>query len=143
MCQFILPVDNPSSSFIFLSNTPTIAMRNIPVNTEYYENKNVLKIEAYDNFRILKKYYSEFGITSYNLINIDTFLQSRKKKLQEIFKTDMYQKELFYYSFIYLYWPMITEEVFSIYIKYHDKWKEYFPELNPDINTIKKKILKE
>ena len=135
---------NTKNKIKHIEGIPSIKhIEGIPINIEYYNNKNSLKIEAYDNFKLLRTYYSKYGVTSYNLVDINTFIINKREKLWEIFKNDEYQKDLFYFSFIYLYWPMITLEVFTVYIKHRTKWIEYFPELHPNISNLKKKFVKE
>lgn len=118
-------------------------IENIPVKIDYYNNKDVLKVESNDTFRLLMYYYSKYGTTSYNLLSIDELLTPQvNEKLRALFKNDKYQKDMFYYSFVLLYWPIITLEVFYTYYK-DGSWEEYYPELNPDRTKIKNKFAKE
>jgi hypothetical protein len=110
-------------------------IENIPVSTKYYQRKNGIKVITNDTFSILEDYYYKYGITEYNLLDLDEFVKPNRKELINVIK-DRYQMELIYYSFIILYWPMLSLSAFSEYIKSDVNITKFFPELHQPIDDI-------
>ncbi len=115
----------------------------IPVNREWYRTKDRLKVVANDEFTILHNYYSKYGTTHYSILDLNSVISEKWDILRETFRTDQYQRELFYYSLIFPYWPMITRSVFDVLVQNENEVKEIFPELVKNINNIKTKYSKE
>ena len=130
------------------SDTDKKLIEGIPIDNKYYAKKSELKVIAYDTFSILGEYYYKYGITEYYLLDLDDFINPIRPALINIIK-DRYQLELIYYSFILLYWPMITLPVFIDYIKSDDNISKIYPILQPNINDmtliykLEKKIIDE
>lgn len=145
------PIDNLLNNITSLKESPGGEISNIgsiegiPINTEWYDIKDKLKIIANDEFTLIEEYYSKYGITHFNLLDLNSLLMSSGKwnTIREIFTTDQYQKELFYYSLILPYYPMITRPVFDIFIKNEQDIQENFPELVPNIKMIQNRYSKE
>jgi len=117
----------------------------IPIDVTWYTDKNRIKIEANDEFTLMNYYYSSCGVTHFNLIDLQSILTEDKlNTLRPVFKNDIYQKELLYYSFILPYWPMLTVDVFNVYISSSGKGSkeivEFFPELEPVISKVRKRF---
>jgi len=110
-------------------------IENIPVSTKYYQRKNGIKVMTNDTFSILEDYYYKYGIIEYNLLDLDEFVNPNRKELINVIK-DRYQMELIYYSFIILYWPMLSLSAFSEYIKLEVNISKFFPELHQPIDDI-------
>ena len=81
-----------------VTNPPQL-IENIPVNTRYYQKKAYLKVVTNDTFSILDEFYHNYGVTEYNLLDLDDFVNPSRKILTEVIN-DSYQLELIYYSFI-------------------------------------------
>jgi hypothetical protein len=111
-------------------------VENIPVSTKFYQMKNSLKVTTLDTFSILDEYYHKYGITEYNLLDLDDFIKPSRKALVGIIN-DRYQLELIYYSFIMIYWPMLSLHAFLEYIKSEDRIPKYYPDLQQPIPELK------
>ena len=107
----------------------------IPVNQQYYQKKARLKIITHDTFSILDEFYHKYGVTEYNLLDLDEFIAPSKTALVNIL-SDKYQMELIYYSFIILYWPMLSLQAFLDYIKSEKNIPNFYPELQPPIQEL-------
>jgi len=83
--------------------------------------KNTIKVEANDTFTILGENYTKYGITEYNLLDLNDFIKPSRPALQKIV-TERYQLELIYYSFVVLYWPMMSIDVFIEFLKSYVKF---------------------
>lgn len=110
-------------------------IENIPVSTKYYQIKNNLKVMTDDTFSIVGDYYYN-GITEYNLLDLAEFIDPSRNALINII-TDRYQLELIYYSFILLYWPMMSIDAFSEYIKSENNVVKLYPDLNQNVQELK------
>jgi len=110
-------------------------IENIPVSTRYYQIKTELKVTTNDAFSILEDFYYKFGITEYNLLDLDDFIAPSRKNLVNII-TERYQLELIYYSFIMIYWPMLSITAFSDYIKSESNIPKYYPDLQQPIQEL-------
>ena len=110
-------------------------IENIPVSTKFYQMKSSIKVIANDTFSILDEYYHKYGITEYNLLNLDDFIQPSRKELISII-AERYQLELIYYSFIIIYWPMLSIAAFSEYVKSESNIHKFYPELQQPIQEL-------
>lgn len=108
-------------------NVPNL-IETIPICTKYYQMKNSLKIITNDTFSILSEYYHKYGITEYNLLDLDDFIKPSRSALQKI-SSERYQLELIYYSFIVIYWPMLSLDAFSEYLKSENNIIKFYPEI--------------
>jgi hypothetical protein len=107
----------------------------IPVNSKYYKMKSFIKITCRDTFTILDEYYHKFGITEYNLLDLNDFILPARKSLNAIID-DRYQIELIYYSFVMIYWPMLSLSVFIDYMKGESNIKKFYPDLHQPIEEV-------
>jgi hypothetical protein len=107
-------------------------IENIPVNSKYYKMKSFIKITCMDTFTILDEYYHKYGITEYNLLDLEDFVSPTNISLDKIIN-DRYQLELIYYSFVMLYWPMLSLTAFTDYMKGESNMKKLYPDLHPPI----------
>lgn len=109
----------------------------IPINNKFYQMKKTLKVETQDTFSIMKNYYNNYNITEYNIIDLDDFIRPSRSSLQKIVK-ERFQMELIYYSFIVIYWPMMSLDVFSTYMKSEADIARMYPELATPIEKLNK-----
>ena len=111
-------------------------IEDIPVENKYYKNKDVLNVSANDTFNLIRTNYENYGINEYNLVDCNDLIDTNS-----IYKlrNDKYQLDIIYYGFITLYFPMITHQVFLDYIKNESNISSLYPELNPNINSLKKR----
>lgn len=111
-------------------------IENIPVSTKYYQIKNTIKITTNDTFSILDEYYHKYGITEYNLLDLNDFILPSRKLLSGIIK-ERYQLELLYYSFIMIYWPMLSLTAFSDFMKSESNIPKFYPDLQQPLQELK------
>ena len=111
-------------------------IENIPICTTYYQIKNNIKIISNDTFTIMRDNFTNYGITEYNLLDLNEFIKPSYNALQKVV-ADRYQMELIYYSFIVIYWPMITIEVFTEYMKSEHNIKKIYPKLEQPIDQLR------
>ncbi len=109
----------------------------VPVETEYYKNKDFLHVSAQDTFALLQNIYYKYGTNEYYLVDLNDMIQPNV--LYEKIHKDKYQFEVIYYGFIILYFPMITISVFQDYLKNERNMKQMYPELLPDRNELYKR----
>jgi hypothetical protein len=107
----------------------------VPVDRSIYETRDSLRIEAYDQFFTLADIYEKYATNTFYMYNIDTFIYD--KRLIEELKSDSYQMELMYYSFVMIFWPQITLDVFKIYLKNANEIPEIYPDLSPTVGILK------
>jgi hypothetical protein len=110
-------------------------IENIPVNSKYYKMKSFIKITCMDTFTILDEYYHKYGITEYNLLDLNDFIAPTNKSLNKSIN-DRYQLELIYYSFVMLYWPMLSLTAFIDYMNGESNMKKFYPDLHPPVEEI-------
>lgn len=122
----ILLNDHVESIDIEHINTQT-QLEGIPINLEYYNQKDNLKIIARDPFELLGNIYTKHGTTEYFITDLAD--QFDTQVIYSKFKNDRYQLELLYYGFVLVYYPMITFGVFMDYLKNEAILKEVYPEL--------------
>lgn len=112
-------------------------MGNIPINMNTYNMSERIKIEAYDNFKIMEEYYTKYGITEFNLADIKEFISPENRNFSEGVLQNKQQFNLLYYGFVMLYWPMITIVTFRDYLKGESNIQNYYPELYPNYEKQK------
>lgn len=114
---------------------------NLPINMQYYDDKFLVKVEAFDTFEILSNISKRYNTTEYNLVPIKAFIdESIRSQLSAMLKNDRYQIDMIYYGFVMLYWPVFTYEVFINWIKDGEiSLKNQYPELTPNRKEISEK----
>lgn len=105
----------------------------VPVDRAVYESRDAIKVEAYDQFFTLADIYDKYATNVFYMYNIDTFLN---RQIIDELKGDNYQLELMYYSFVMEYWPMMTLDVFKVYLFNSKEMGEIYPDLAPSKNTL-------
>ncbi len=113
----------------------------IPVDTRWYSEFDNLKIIGRDEFTIMENIKS----AHFYLVDLDNLLNAADKWniLREQLLADSYRSALLYSSIIFIYFPMMTKEVFSVYIKNKDDVGKVYPELMPNINNVRARFRKE
>ena len=100
-------------------------IEDIPIDMDYYKNKDMIKIIAEDTFTILDNIYYKYGTNEFFMSDLNDIVDSIN--LYDRISNDKYQIELIYYGFICLYFPMITFSVFQDYIKNEKTIKQTYP----------------
>lgn len=127
-------VQNMLSKYNSVTAPPDL-IEGIPVDARYYQKKTFLKVVAHDTFSIMDDYYHKYGITEFNLLDLEDFISPSRKLLVSVIN-DKYQLELIYYGFIILYWPMLSLQAFSDYIKLPSNIIKYYPELQQPVQEL-------
>ncbi len=102
----------------------------IPIDREFYEMRDSVTIEAYDEFQTLDDIYKTHGTLNYYLVNVDEYMKHRGE-IEDLTKSDKYQLNLLYYSFIMKYWPMMTLDVFKTYLTQEKEVFDIYPDMAP------------
>lgn len=105
------------------------SIEGIPVEMEYYRNKDFMHITTSDTFNLLQTLFYKYGITEYFMVDLNDLLNP--SELYGRLSKDKYQQELIYYGFIALYFPMITISVFTDWLKNEKTFSQIYPELAP------------
>lgn len=108
----------------------------IPLNIDIHNVGEFVNIEAYDNFKTVGEYYEKYDITEFNIASLYEFIDPTAPKYVNPAKSKQ-SLSLLYYGFVMIYWPMLTYSVFSEFIKEERLVKAYYPELIPDMSSLK------
>lgn len=109
----------------------------IPIDTLWYSAKEELRVNAMDEFKLLDQIYYKHGITEYFIVDLNDFIVPVRGNLEQLIRKDLYSIELIYYSFILKYWPQLSLSTFGEYIKNEDTLFEKYPDLAPDISSVR------
>jgi hypothetical protein len=101
----------------------------IPVELEYYKNKDFIHVSAQDTFNLLQTIYYKYATNEYYLTDLNDIL--KPSEIYGKLSKDKYQLEVIYYGFVILYFPMITFSVFTDYLKNERIFNQIYPELVP------------
>ena len=96
----------------------------VPIDMDFYNNRENIKIESMDNFMIMQHYYDVYGVTDFYVADLNEILD--KSRINEL---DKFQIDLLYNGFVVLYYPMITAQFFLDYIKGESNLKEIYPQI--------------
>ena len=88
---------------------------------------------------MLDDIYSNYGATNYYLVNVDEYINRKRGELEELTRSDKYQMNLLYYSFIMKYWPMMTLDVFKTYLTNEREMPDVYPDLVPSRGKLETK----
>lgn len=115
----------------------SIAIAGVPIHETF--NK------IYDNIKIIATDYStkvgDIGI-EYTLLTLDSFI-SDKYELQYISSADTTSYYSIYKGFIGMYFPIITETIYPMYVSNENELYSYYPSISLDRKTFKDKLAKE
>lgn len=100
----------------------------VPVSMWLHKNKDTLKIEADDNFVLLDELYHKYGVTEYNIVDLESFINPIRTELSKL--DDKYQISVLYYSFVLKYFPQMNYAAWEEYIENKDLSASY-PYLDP------------
>lgn len=121
-----------------ISNNLGDNIEGIPVNINYYKNKDFLQVYAQDTFNLLGNVYYKYGVTDYYITDLNDLLDT--KTIYEKLNKDVYQLEVLYYGFIMLYFPMLTYPVFIDHLRNEKALASVYPDLKPDKYTLQNQI---
>jgi len=112
----------------------------IPIDKEIYDERDNIRIEALDTFRLVGNCLSANNILY--VVDLNIILEKIKSELVNIFD-DTYQFELFYYGFIIKYFPHFDIEALKAYLENEGTMSSKYPELAKFKSTLKAKYMHE
>lgn len=135
----------PISIYNLTSQDNLQKIGNIPINMQFYDDKFLIKIEAFDTFEILSNLERRYGSTEFNLVSIKSFInENTRQQFTAMLKNDRYQIDMIYYGFVLIYFPVFTYEVFINWVKDGEySLKAQYPELVPVRREISDKYRSE
>ena len=110
----------------------------VPVNLDYYKNKDFMHISAHDTFNLMYTNYEKYGTTEYFMVDANDLINP--SEIYNKLKRDRYQLEVIYYGFIAIYFPMMTWIVFMDYLKNERAIEDIYAELRHDKSYLRKKF---
>lgn len=102
----------------------------IPIDMNLYRNKDFLKVEAFDNFSLMGNLLSDRNIHEFHIMDLDEFINPIRKELSQLVKSDKYQLNILYYSFILKFYPMMNIAAFGEFLQ-EGSLKSSYPALDP------------
>lgn len=114
------------------------SIEGVPVELEYYRNKDYMHITTTDTFNLLQTNFYTYGVTEYFVVDLNDLISPAD--LYGKISKDKYQQELVYYGFIAVYFPMITFSVFTDWLKNEKTFSQIYPELAPSRRYLEEKF---
>lgn len=105
----------------------------LPVDMNNYRNKDYMVIKANDMFNLLYTNWETYNVTEYYIADLQDLVSP--KDLGAISK-DKYQLDILYWGLIVKYFPIMTYDVFQLYVKNEDNISAIYPDLQPDKRSI-------
>ena len=130
-------IDIESLISFYLGKKELDEIEGIPVQIDFYKNKDYIHVKALDTFHLLYTNYHKYGITEYFVSDMNDLVD--RSHIYSKLKNDRYQLEVIYYGMIMLYFPMVTYTVFLDYLKNENNVKDIYPELYPDKSFLRRK----
>lgn len=107
----------------------------IPVNMLWFHKKDDTYIQAYDEFKVMNEYYTEYNCTTFYLMSLAHVIP--KIAIKEL--------EIVYYGFIQIFFPMISSlSVFKRYMdSSSDEWASEYTLLSVSSKKLHDKFIRE
>jgi hypothetical protein len=102
----------------------------IPISSYVDAQEGAPKIHAYDDFMTVGGLYAQ-SQNEYHLVSIDNYNFAEAA-------TDKYKYNLYYYGCVRVFWPMMSQDVFDLYLKNGDIHKQY-----PELSTVQIKAFEQ
>jgi hypothetical protein len=117
----------------------------IPVDTNFFHEKDQVLVEASDMFFTLHDVQNTFHTPAlvFYLFNIDTIFSRYVRVMYEMVRTEPDQIELLYYGFVLKYWPMITYDIFLQYLSNDSLIPKSYPDIAPNKDKLRERIRSE
>jgi len=109
-------------------------IENVPVDVNLLVNMDNMVVESFEEFRLL----DNIETTTLYVLDLNLFFIDRAKF--DVHLGDMYIKNLLYYSFVGVYWPMLNIDMFAEYIRNEATINEKYPAISPDIKDIQSQV---
>lgn len=115
-------------------STKLDAVAGVPVDRRLEEQKEAIRVDAFDAFRVLESYPGVY-IRRVFVADLATLLYSRGEDMRKAF-ADRYQFDLLYYGLILKYWPILSPEAFRLAIVDPGDISARFPLLDPPLSKV-------
>lgn len=135
--KHIINVDIERLIAFYLGNKEMDTIEGVPVELEYYKNKDYIKTMANDTFNLLITIYNKYATTEYFVVDLNKLLNA--SSIYNKIRRDKYQLDVLYYGFVQLYFPMITYQVFIEYLKNERSLITLYPELTTSKPDLKQR----
>lgn len=112
----------------------------LPIDIYLYREYQSITIEALDQMYTVADIWRDYGITEYHLESVDDWIVDKAKFSNLI--QDGTTSEIIYNGFILKYWPMMTKEIFSLYLNGGDIESQY-TDLAPSNANLEKVFSKQ
>ena len=112
----------------------------VPVDTNFFNDKKEVLIEAGDMFFTVGDVENTFNTQTFYVISIDSVIGSLKRVLDEMTRTDPDQVELMYYGFVVKYWPMLTYDIFLQYLSDEKSIPKNYPDMAPSRSSLQSRM---
>jgi hypothetical protein len=122
-----------------IRNAKTFIM-GIPVDPNWYATRSKIRVLNNEPNVLIGSIYDMSPDAQWFVLDLNDILKSHRQQFSDSITTDVYIRELVYYSFIIRYWPMITNNVFQMFVTNEASVREEYPELLHSNNSIKKRI---
>lgn len=111
----------------------------IPIDTVLYNNRESIKVECMDYFKLIAHCHISDPSRGYllRLVDMSQFFDKLNSKL------DQYRFDLYYYGFVVKFWPMITLEIFSTFLEDEAEIANKYPEMSRNAADLTNKFLRE
>ena len=113
-------------------------INDVPINITYYDMKDNINVIATD----IKTNMNSFSINNqleFILISLDSYIND-KNSLLFLAKSDQNSYDIIYYSFIVIFFPLISYNVFSLYLISENEIALQYPDIGLNISEYKQKI---
>lgn len=125
----IIPVD------VVKAFSEDAKIHGFPSDHNIFPNRQSLRVVAFDYVETVGDIFKKLGTTTFYILDLEPMILGSLGTLREQFKQDKIHFELFYYSFIVKFWPMISLGVFDLIVK-GEKIKGEYPDLEPSVSRL-------
>lgn len=115
------------------------SIMSVPVDPSIMNKIDLFEVVSYEEFRIMSDIIKRTN--NIYILSIDEVFKDKAQLNINI--GDIYTKNLLYYSFVIKYWPMMTIDIFTQYVKNEIDINIKYPKLSPKDSIIKTKIDKQ
>ncbi len=97
----------------------------INIDMDTYRGRNNIIVRSFDQFTLTSSLLGKRII----LVDMNLFINKLKMRVTEL-ATDRFQFDMLYYGFIILYWPHMTYDAFTSYMRGERDFLSTFPDMN-------------
>lgn len=111
-------------------------IKNIPIDEYLYDNKDDIIINGYE-FNYIYSFFKEYNKLEFDLLSLTEFIPNKQEI--EVIINEKQQIDMIYYSFVIKYYPLISYEMFKIYITQYNDIQNIYPLIHLNYTNIKNK----